>query len=136
MRHYLWLPVALSLLAIICSQVGINNVPAGESGSRIDPASKIAFDLNQFNAQGLYGPPDGLRALAYEFCLPADPALSLEVRAIDPTIVIYPGSKGRVVCAPGEHLCIGSTQQPQFKAVLLKLASLPYIKQIKPCFFE
>jgi hypothetical protein len=77
-----------------------------------------------------------LRALAYEFCLPADPALAAEVRAIDPTIVIYPGSKGRVACAPGEHLCIGSTQQPQFPSVLLKLASLPYVKQINQCLYE
>jgi hypothetical protein len=136
MRNYRQLPVILSLVAMIGCHLGGSRAQAEAIGAQSDPKSKIAFDFSQLNAQGLCGPPDGLRALAYEFCLPADPALAAQVRAIDPTIVIYPGSKGRVACPPGEHLCIGSTHQPQFKAVLLQLASLPSVKKIRPCFYE
>jgi hypothetical protein len=46
---------------------------------------KIRFDLSGFNQDGLYSPPDGLRALAYEFCIPARQDLADAVRAIDPS---------------------------------------------------
>jgi hypothetical protein len=136
MRIYQWLSVVTIVLALAWCHSGSNQVMAAEINPRVDPAGKIAFDLNQLNAQGLHGPSDGLRALAYEFCIPRDPALEAEVKAIDPTVVVYAGSRGRVGCGPGENLCLGSTQQPEFKAVLLKLAGLTYVKQIKQCFFE
>ncbi len=79
---------------------------------------------------------DGLRSLDYEFCIPADPQLAAQVKAIDPTIVIHAGSKGRIKCSREEYLCLGSTHQPEFRTVLLKLAALPFVKQINQCFFE
>ena len=123
----------LLMLSIASSQF---NVLAGEVKSQGDPLKKINFDLDQLNDQGLYGPPDGLRALAYEFCIPADPVLTAQVKAIDPTVVVYPGSKGRIRCSREEYLCVGNTHQPKFRAVLLKLAGLPFVKQINQCFFE
>ena len=98
--------------------------------------SKITFNLEQLNEDGLYGPPDGLRALHYEFCIPGDPVTAAQVRQIDPTIEISPTSRGRIGCTEGEYLCLGNTHQPNFKAVLLKLAKLPYIKRIDQAFFE
>jgi hypothetical protein len=50
---------------------------------------KIRFDLSGLNPDGLYGPPDGLRSLSYELCIPARQDLVDEVRAIDPTIQVY-----------------------------------------------
>jgi heat shock protein HslJ len=47
---------------------------------------KVEFDLSRLDAQGLYGPHDGLRSLDYEFCIPATQAHLDEVRAIDPDI--------------------------------------------------
>jgi hypothetical protein len=136
MMNYKWLLWILCLLVAGGIHSGKNQVQAGEAGSQIDPKSKINFNLGKLNNQGLYGPPGGLRALDYEFCIPADPAFEAQVKAIDQTIAIFAGSRGRVGCAQGEKLCIGNTHQPEFKTVLLRLASLPYIKQIKQCFFE
>ena len=102
----------------------------------VNPRSKITFDLEHLNEQGLYGPPDGLRALHYEFCIPADPGLEAQVRRIDPTIQIFTTSPGRIGCTEEEYLCIGNTHQPNFKAVLLNLAKLPQVKRIDQAFFE
>jgi hypothetical protein len=107
-----------------------------EDRPHLDPVSKITFALDRLNQDGLYGPPDGLRALDYEFCIPGDAAYATQVREIDPTIQIFPKSRGRSGCAPGEYLCVGNTQQPNFKAVLFRLASLPYVKRIDQAFFE
>ena len=72
-------------------------------------SDKIHFDLSAFNEDGLYGPPDGLRSAAYEFCIPARQDLAGEVLSIDPTVQIYPSSPGRIGCGSDEYLCIGST---------------------------
>jgi hypothetical protein len=136
MGKYTWLPWVQSLLVAVIMISGTYQVQGSEVHPEFDPKSKITFDLGQLTADGLYGPPNGLRALHYEFCIPAEPTCEAQVKSIDPTIVIAAGSKGRVGCTQGEYLCIGSTHQPEIKAVLLKLASLPYIKQIKQCFFE
>ncbi len=136
MMNYQRMSWVLCLLIAVGMYSGRNQIQACEVGSRIDPQSKISFNLGQLNDEGLYGPPSGLRALDYEFCIPADPTFEAQIKAIDPTIVVFAGSKGRVGCAQGEKLCIGNTHQPEFKTVLLKLASLPYVKQIKQSFFE
>ena len=101
-----------------------------------DSLAKIHFDLTGFTEEGLYGPPDGLRALDYEFCIPADPALVDEVRAIDPTLSVFPDSPGRIGCGVDEYLCIGTTHQPDFRAVLLRLAELEYVQHIVPSYGE
>ena len=48
-------------------------------------SEKIRFDLEILNEDGLYGPADGLRALDYEFCIPADDTARDEVTSIDPS---------------------------------------------------
>lgn len=103
---------------------------------QVNPLSKITFNLGKLNENGLYGPPHGLKALHYEFCIPGDHVHEAQVRQIDPTIQIFKTSPGRVGCAEGEYLCVGSTHQPDFKTVLLKLAKLPYVKRIDQAFFE
>jgi hypothetical protein len=132
-RRRIWI---LTLMSALLLGSGTLPLLAHAPGSQVEPAAKIAFDLNQLNADGLYGPPGGLRALDYEFCIPADPACEAQVKALDPTILIVFGSKGRIGCRPEEYLCIGNTHQPEYKRVLLSLASLPFIMQIRQCFFE
>ena len=98
--------------------------------------SGIRFDLDRVNADGLLGPPDGLRALHYEYCIPDRPAAVRAVTAIDPTLQIQGGSPGRVGCAAGELLCLGHTHQPGYRAVLERLAALPFVAEIHEAFFE
>lgn len=97
---------------------------------------KIGFNLSAFNAEGLIGPPDGRRALDYEFCIPAGERFGREVRKIDPSLRLQPGSAGRIGCAPGQVLCIGNSHQPRFREILLDLARLDYVERIGETVWE
>jgi hypothetical protein len=126
--------LAAALLAVVatygqsaCAQVPVQLPPAPADSV----STKIHFDLSEFNDDGLYGPPDGLRAAMYEFCIPARADLAAEVASIDPSIQIYASSPGRIRCASAEYLCIGSTGQPGFREVLANLAQLDYVSRIQ-----
>jgi len=99
-------------------------------------AAKIRFRLDDIHAAGLRGPPGGLVALAYEFCVPANAAVYAEVRRIDPGVEITPGGRGRIACTDGQALCIGQTHQPNWRGVLAALAALPYVAEIRQCDYE
>ena len=96
----------------------------------------IRFDLSRLNSDGLLGPPDGLRALSYEFCIPAVEAHVTQVEAIDSTAAIQHSSPGRIGCGEGEYLAIGHTHQPGFRDVLDRLSHLPYVSEIQEADFE
>jgi hypothetical protein len=106
----------------------------GVSGSTA--MAKIRFDLSVLDDNGLYGPPNGLRALHYEFCIPATEAHAEQVSAINPSLEIMRGSRGRIGCTEEQYLCVGSTHQPGFRDVLARLAELPYIERIEQSFAE
>ncbi len=114
-----------------CFRVGV-----ADDRVRINPGSKITFNLEHLDENGLYGPPDGRRALHYEFCIPADPELEAQVRRLDPSCQLFKNSPGRIGCTEEEYLCLGNTHQADFKTVLLNLAQLPYVKRIDQAFFE
>ena len=98
---------------------------------------KIKFDLNQLDEDGLSGPEGGKVALSYEFCIPNTANFIKEVSTIDKTLNVQYGSAGRIGCLRGkEVLCIGHTNQKDYKSVLHQLAALPYIQQIQQTFFE
>ena len=106
------------------------------STSAATARSKVRFDLDRLDPDGLQGPRDGLRALHYEYCIPDRPEAVREVTAIDPTLQIQRGSPGRVGCAAGELLCLGHTHQPGYRVVLERLAALPFVTGIHEAFFE
>ena len=97
---------------------------------------KITFDISILDEDGLYGPPDGKRALAYEFCIPDTVRNRTEVEWIDPTITFFAESPGRIGCGKDESLCIGTTHQQDFEKILRRLAELIYVQRIDQCFFE
>ncbi|NJN86718.1 MAG: hypothetical protein HC881_10895 [Leptolyngbyaceae cyanobacterium SL_7_1] len=97
---------------------------------------KITFDLSRLAANGLVGPPHGLRSLSYEFCIPATAEALAEVQAIDPTVHFYPHSAGRIGCTSEQYLCIGNTRQPNWQQVLLGIAQLEYVERIDEFFGE
>jgi len=112
------------LLALGCCTAA----PAG-------PAA-IGFDLEALDAQGLIGPPGGKRAVNYEYCIPAGKRFADEVRTIDPGARYMPGARGRIGCAGGQVLVLGSTHRPDYAQVLRRLAALPYVRRIEQAFFE
>ena len=91
---------------------------------------KITFDIPQFNEDGLYGPPDDLQPFDYGFCIPATEKYVEEVKAIDPTLVIYRDTDRRIGCNLNEFMAIGNTGQENYAGVLSRLAELVYVWQI------
>ena len=118
--------------------VGADETALGEEREKSVAGSEsaITFDLEGVSEEGLVGPPDGLRAVAYEFCVPEDEEAIAEVLEIDPSLAFHPGSPGRIGCGEGEVLCIGSTHQPGWRAVLTALADLEYVARIDRSFAE
>jgi hypothetical protein len=110
--------------------------PPPRKQSQWHQAAKIKFQLDGLRPDGLRGLPDGLVAIAYEFCVPADYRVYQEVKRIDPTVQIHPSSRGRIGCSKNQTLCIGSTHQPFWREVLKELSLLIYIDEIWQCFFE
>ena len=98
--------------------------------------SKISFDLNLLNDDGLYGPPGGLRALDYKFCIPKNEKFKNEVMQIDTALQIYSGNGEKQNCSTNEYLCTGNTHRKNFRQVLLNLASLEYVKKIEQNYWE
>ena len=62
--------------------------------------------LHELNSQGLYGPPDGLRALSYEFCIPREQKYVDEIKRIDKSVKISLHSSGRIGCTDKQYLCL------------------------------
>jgi hypothetical protein len=123
------MPAVALVLAIGCGQ------PAAVEP--LEPAvGVLGFELCDLDAQGLIGPPDGKRAVDYEFCIPGGEGFAAEVRAIDTTARLHPGSRGRIGCGPDEVLVIGNTHRPDFAFVLQRLAELPYVERIERAWFE
>jgi len=107
-----------------------------EKPKRITEAKKtVELDLTRLDKDGLRGPPDGKVAVSYEFCIPNTDTCKAEVKAIDPTIQLMPGSRGRIGASKDECLCIGTTRK-DYRDVLNRLAKLQYIKRIIECHFE
>jgi hypothetical protein len=94
---------------------------------------KINLDLSQIDENGLIGPDDGRRTIAYEFCVPNDETKLSEVKAIDSSLRCTLGSPGRIGCSRDQYLCIG---EGGTRETLLKLAALDYIARIDPFYGE
>lgn len=106
-------------------------------GSAEQQSPKITFDLSEFTSDGLREKPKGeFISINYEFCIPASEETLKEVQAIDSTVGVMKGAKGRSGCSDKEWLCIGSSHQPGFKMVITKLAALKYIRKINETFWE
>lgn len=97
---------------------------------------KIAVDLTNVNEMGLRGRETGLRAVHYEFCIPPGEQYAAEVRKIDVTAQLLPGSRGRIGCSGGQVLVLGNTLQRGYRQVLDQLAALPYVSRIQEAHFE
>jgi len=94
------------LMTAIAATIALSSSVYAES-AKDDVTRKIRFDLDQLDEFGLYGPEDGKRSLSYEFCVPNNVAAIETVQDLDPTLVIYLYSPGRVGCEDMEVLAIG-----------------------------
>ena len=122
---------ALSVLFLIAAASGCtyNNAPQ-------EKLTKINFETDNINPQGLTGNSASLRSVSYEFCIPKDADIAKQVKVIDPSVQLYDKTRGRINCSDTETLAIGNTHQSQWKIVLLNLSSQDYIIEIQETFFE
>ena len=122
-----------ALLAVALLLVG------GGCASSPDPVSthsaKIEFDLDAIDEEGLLGEAGSRVAVHYEFCVPDVDRFLDAVTEIDSTAVASP-SRGRIGCGEEERLMIGSTHQPGWRAVLERLAALPFVTRITRTMWE
>jgi hypothetical protein len=126
-------PVISVAMALCCAAWAAASAQSPDGG---ETRAKIRFDLSRLNGSGLQGPPDGLRALDYEFCIPSGETYATEIKAIDPSAAFYARSPGRIGCTENQSLVIGNTHQPGFRTVLRNLAARPYVTRIDESFFE
>jgi len=128
--------VAASLIACALVLAACGPLPAKLVREAATAQAKITFDMSKLDADGLYGPPDGKRALSYEYCIPANPEAASQVKSIDPSAEVYPGSRGRIGCSSDEYLIVGNTSQPHYRSTLMRLAGLDTIERIDEFFGE
>jgi hypothetical protein len=83
----------------------------------------------------LRGKMGGKTSVDYELCIPAKPQIWLEFQQIDPSLKQNKG-RGRIGCGDGTWLVIGSTHQPNFRAILLNLARRADVKEIQETVWE
>lgn len=121
---------SLMVWAIFLSMISF-----GCQTNALRPWDKVKLDLAQLDSEGLRGPPDGKVAVSYEFSIPNSKPCRAEIQAIDPEIRFMPGSRGRSGGDANSCLCIGETRG-DFREVLGRLASLPYVVEIRECHFE
>ena len=71
------------------------------------------------------------RALAHRITLSARDRMLNNIESAVPS-----DQDVRVFGSDDQYLCIGSTHQPSFRAVLTRLAKLDYVARIDPSFAE
>jgi hypothetical protein len=124
---------------------GANNLPEGI----FDPAQfgkvhwfkpmispKLTFDISKIDSDGLSGAPDGKVSVDYEFCIPGDEHHAAIVLAIDPSLNIQKKGRGRIGCNKTQWLCMGNTNQTNWRSILEQLAALDFVNQIDQTFWE
>lgn len=132
LKVILFILIVFSPELLACKPENRNITQANVANSVLQ---KITFDLSQISPDGLIGPPDGLRSLSYEFCIPATEKHLSEVRSINPSIQVS-RSRGRIGCTKAQYLCIGETHTPQWREVLMAIAKLDYVQRIDQFFGE
>jgi len=76
------------------------------------------------------GGTDDAGGLSYMFCIPDNALSRSQVARIDPSVRFDESPQGARICGSRRVLCVGSTRQPAFKAVLNRLAKLSYVHAI------
>ena len=87
------------------------HAPTMQSTSQWPEMAKIKFPIDDIRSDGLRGPPGGLVAVSYEFCVPSSEKVRQYVQQLDPTLQVFTGSPGRIACTTDQVLAIGNTHQ-------------------------
>ena len=105
---------------------------------RIPPEilQKIGFDLAQFDNEGMLNTGGTKRAIIYEYCIPSARQAVSVITTIDFSAEVKTGSGSKVSCGAQETLVEGNSHQDNFKAIIVQLARLPFVKRIEQSRLE
>jgi len=126
----------IMMVILVAASVAGCHASTEPGGSQWPEVAKIKFRFDNIRPDGLRGSPNGLVAVSYEFCVPANEQAYEDVQQIDPSLQIHLISPGRIGCSTNQTLCIGETHQLRWRDVLRGLSSLTYITEIRESFFE
>jgi hypothetical protein len=98
--------------------------------------SKIDFDVNALNDEGLIGDRSGLVIVNYQFCFVKGVENEKAIRDLDPSISINQTPASGARCRSEEALAQGNTHQANHKQILFSLSNLHYVNKIKRVWFE
>ena len=98
--------------------------------------SKIDFDVNALNEDGLMGGSGGLVSVDYQFCFVKGAENEKAIRDLDPSIKINHTPSSGARCRSEEALAQGNTHQPNHKQILFSLSNFKYVNKIKRVWFE
>jgi len=98
--------------------------------------SKLSFDIQHLDSDGLQGKKGAKRSLSYEYCIIDTPQLRTTITSIDPSSRFIKGSPGRSGCSAEEALVLGNTHQKNFAEILNTLSQLKEIQMIRETHFE
>ena len=98
--------------------------------------SKIDFNINALDENGLMGERTGKVAVDYQFCFTAGTVNEQTIQKIDPSIRIQKDSRGRAGCKANQSIARGNSHQANAKNILLELSNLDYVGKIKRVWFE
>lgn len=98
--------------------------------------SKIDFDVNALNEDGLMGDRNGLVIVNYQFCFVKGEENEKAIRELDPSIRINQTPASGARCRSEEALAQGNTYQPNHKQIIFSLSNLHFVNKIKRVWFE
>lgn len=92
----------------------------------------VKFDLEPIDEDGLIGPVDGKRSVAYNYMIENIPARLQQIKSIDPTmkVVEIPSHLNETIGCENCIMITGETHQDNYLEVLYQLVELEYIHQI------
>ncbi len=98
--------------------------------------SKIDFDVNSLNEDGLIGNRGALVSVDYQFCFVKGEENEKAIRDLDPSIRINLNPSSGARCRSEEGLASGNTKQANHKQILFSLSNLHYVNKIKRVWYE
>ena len=119
------------ILLIFMFLSGCSTLPSSEGS-----ISKVEFDLDRLDTDGLLTLPEGKRALSYEFCIPANVEAAQSVMEVDPSAIVYNDSPGGIGCTQEQYRVMGDTFQKDYKVTLQSLSRLNYVTHIVEVHFK
>ena len=118
------------MTGLLCAACQPQEAPSNDAEAVVIQGPLVRV-LRELDENGLIGPPDGKRSVAYELCIP----LEAEARAIQLGVQVS-ASPGRSGCTSGQLLAIGETAAQNGLETIVRLAVMDGAGPVSRADFE